>query len=48
MSCANPSQHHITIPNHAPLRVGTLAAILYSVADHQKMSREDLLNQLFG
>ena len=25
-------EHHVTIPNHDPLRIGTLAAILDSVA----------------
>jgi predicted RNA binding protein YcfA (HicA-like mRNA interferase family) len=27
-------QHHVTIPNHDPLRVGTLAGILGDVAGH--------------
>ena len=27
-------QHHITIPNHDPLRIGTLNAILTDVAQH--------------
>jgi hypothetical protein len=34
------------IPNHAPLRVGTLAAILADVAEHFGISREQLLEQL--
>jgi hypothetical protein len=41
-------RHHITIPNHAPLRVGTLAGILADVAEHFSVSREQLLDQLFG
>jgi predicted RNA binding protein YcfA (HicA-like mRNA interferase family) len=40
-------EHHITIPNHSPLKVGTLNSILKSVADHLKLSREDLFRQLF-
>jgi predicted RNA binding protein YcfA (HicA-like mRNA interferase family) len=43
-----PSQHHVTIPSHDPLKVGTLAAILSDVAAHSKLSREDLLERLFG
>lgn len=39
-------QHHVTIPSHDPLRIGTLAAILDSVAAHLRCSREDLLHQL--
>jgi len=28
LTCDKPKQHHLTIPNHDELRVGTLAAIL--------------------
>ena len=41
-------EHHITIPEHKALRVGTLAAILDDVAQHVKLSREDVLERLFG
>jgi len=40
-------EHHITIPNHDPLRIGTLSAILSLVAEHFNISREELLKQLF-
>lgn len=40
--------HHLTIPQHASLRVGTLSAILADVAAHFEMSREQLLDRLFG
>lgn len=43
-----PTQHHITIPAHDPLKVGTLSAILAEIAGHLKVSREELLKQLFG
>ena len=39
--------HHITIPNHKVLRIGTLSAILNSIAEHFKKSKEDLINELF-
>lgn len=39
--------HAITVPNHAPLRVGTLAAILAEVAKRHALSREQLLRRLF-
>jgi len=48
LTCDTPSQHHITIPNHDPIRVGTLAAILSDVALHLKMPKENLVSQLFG
>lgn len=40
--------HHITLPNHDPLKVGTLAAILASVAAHHGINRDKLLHRLFG
>ena len=41
-------EHHITIPNHSPLRIGTLAGILADVAGHFGVSRDELLDQLFA
>ena len=43
-----PTQHHVTIPAHDPLKLGTLTAILGDVAAHQKISRDVLLDRLFG
>jgi predicted RNA binding protein YcfA (HicA-like mRNA interferase family) len=42
-----PSQHHVTIPAHDPLKVGTLAGILSDVATHLKISRDELQRKLF-
>lgn len=42
----SPSQHHVTVPAHDPIRLGTLAAILADVAEHQEISREELLKRL--
>jgi predicted RNA binding protein YcfA (HicA-like mRNA interferase family) len=39
-------QHHITIPNHDPIRIGTLNAILMEVASHFGISKEELVNRL--
>ena len=41
-------EHHITIPRHDALRVGTVAAILGEVADHLGLSREALVERLFA
>lgn len=41
-------EHHITIPRHAALRVGTLASLLGDVAQHFALSREELVERLFG
>lgn len=39
--------HHITIPAHKPLKVGTLSAILKDIASHFKITREELIEKLF-
>lgn len=48
LSCEAAGPHHVTIPLHDPLRVGTLAAILADVAAHHKLIRGDLVLKLFG
>lgn len=48
LTCETPYQHHVTIPLHDPLRIGTLSAILGDVAGAQKIGRDDLLERLFG
>lgn len=40
-------EHHLTIPAHVPIKVGTLNAILKDVATHFELDRETLLEQLF-
>lgn len=47
LSTASPSEHHITIPLHDPLRVGTLSAILGDVAKHRGLTRDALVSDLF-
>jgi predicted RNA binding protein YcfA (HicA-like mRNA interferase family) len=41
-------EQHLTIPLHASLRVGTRSAILADVGVHFEMTREQLLDRLFG
>ncbi|HWG38818.1 MAG TPA: type II toxin-antitoxin system HicA family toxin [Terriglobales bacterium] len=41
-------QHHLTIPAHAELRVGTLHAILGEVAQQLGMPVAELFESLFG
>jgi predicted RNA binding protein YcfA (HicA-like mRNA interferase family) len=40
-------EHHVTVPAHDPLNVGTLSAILRDIADHFDLNRDELLSQLF-
>lgn len=39
-------EHHVSVPKHDSLRVGTLAAILEDVAAHFSISRDELLTKL--
>ncbi len=39
-------EHHETIPNHSPLKIGTLSGILRSIADHHHCGIEQLLQTL--
>ena len=48
LTYAGPPQHHITVPRHDALRIGTLAAIIDGVALAHNLTREELLSKLFG
>ena len=42
------SQHHITIPDHNPIKIGTLNNIINDLADHLNMEKKELIKKLFG
>jgi predicted RNA binding protein YcfA (HicA-like mRNA interferase family) len=46
LTSTSRGEHHVTIPKHDPLRIGTLAAIIESVAAHHGLTRDELLKQL--
>lgn len=48
LSTSKQGQHHITIPNHSPLKLGTLAAIIGDIAEHFHKTKEEMLRELFG
>lgn len=47
-SSSRGAPHHVSIPAHRSLRVGTLAAILDDVSSYLEMTRHDLERELFG
>lgn len=48
LTFASPEkQHHVTIPRHHALRLGTLAAILDDVAAFLEITRDNLMRRLF-
>jgi predicted RNA binding protein YcfA (HicA-like mRNA interferase family) len=40
-------KHHVTIPRHKPLKVGTLSGILKDVAAYLDMDKQELIEELF-
>lgn len=42
-----PKEHHITIPNHNPIKIGTLSSILTEIAQHLGITKENLIQDLF-
>jgi predicted RNA binding protein YcfA (HicA-like mRNA interferase family) len=41
-------EHHVTIPDHASMRVGTLGAVIGDVARHHGVTRDEVARMLFG
>jgi predicted RNA binding protein YcfA (HicA-like mRNA interferase family) len=39
-------EHHEVIPNHNPIKVGTLQGILKSIAAHHHLTIDELLDRL--
>ncbi|MFQ5341808.1 MAG: type II toxin-antitoxin system HicA family toxin [Anaerolineae bacterium] len=44
---SNDDEHHITVPSHKTLKVGTLNSILRDVAEHLQMSKDELIRTLW-
>lgn len=40
-------KHHVTVPRHNPLRVGTLASILQEVGQHFGWTRQEVQQRIF-
>jgi predicted RNA binding protein YcfA (HicA-like mRNA interferase family) len=47
LTTSRNGEHHVTVPYHDSLKVGTLAGILRDVAEHLRLERDELLQQLF-
>jgi hypothetical protein len=45
---AKGREHHITIPAHKQLRVGTLGQILADIATNLELTREELIEKLLS
>lgn len=47
LTTRQPSEHHITVPAHDAIKIGTLNSILRDVGEHAGVERAALLRQLF-
>jgi predicted RNA binding protein YcfA (HicA-like mRNA interferase family) len=47
-SAVRGPEHHVTIPQHKALSVGTLSGVLTDVAAYLEMDRTELSEALFG
>jgi len=47
LTTAQQGEHHITIPAHKCLKIGTLSSILSDIANHLKIDKKDLIKELF-
>lgn len=47
LTTQRPNEHHITVPDHDPIKVGTLNSILRDVGEHANLDRSALLRLLF-
>ena len=39
-------EHHEVVPNHSPIKLGTLKSMLRNVAQHHRMSVPELMKML--
>lgn len=48
LTCKFPTEHHITVPNHDPIKIGTLSSILADIATYRNQTKDDLIGEIFG
>jgi predicted RNA binding protein YcfA (HicA-like mRNA interferase family) len=48
LTTTSNGEHHFTIPNHNPVKIGTLSIIIGDIPAHFKQSDEEIAEKLFG
>ncbi len=43
----NENEFHITIPNHNPIKIGTLNNLLKDISNQLSISKDELIQKLF-
>jgi len=41
-------EHHLTVPDHDPMKIGTIGSALRALAEHHGLERDELMRKLFG
>ncbi len=41
-------EHHVTIPAHRPVKIGTLNAILTNIAEHFDLTKNEIMRKNFS
>ena len=47
LTTTQQGEHHITIPNHNPKRLGTLSSIITDIDNHFKKTKEEIAKEVF-
>ena len=48
VSATRGTEYKMTIPDHNPIKIGTLNNILNDLADYLKINKKTLIDELFG
>ena len=48
LTTSRNGEHHLTVPKHKQLKVGTLNAIVSDVAQHLSLPKDQVLRELFN
>jgi predicted RNA binding protein YcfA (HicA-like mRNA interferase family) len=41
-------EHHVTVPAHNPLRIGTLNSIITDIATHHHLTKDEVLRNIIN
>ena len=47
LTTSKMGEHHITVPKHNPIKIGTMNNILKNIANHFNIKKQELIEKLF-
>ena len=48
LTTTSNGEHHVTIPNHPTIKLGTLSSIIGDIAAHFKQTKDEIAEKIFG